>query len=159
MKALTVSITLLANSLTFASSFKVIDPMIRSERVSVPIENITCEKGPFRMSLLQVKLPRQVGGPEQAGVLKSEFMSELGDDECNAIFINLLKFAHDGQVDLEATVEARSVVKLTEAGSYECEGAQQEVVSMGLGGVTVGAGVNWGQKQRSTGPMDHDLKS
>lgn len=136
MKTLTVSIAILATSTAFASAFKVIDPVITTERIPVPIANLSCQKGPFGMSQLQVKLPKQVGSPGQNGVLKSDFMGGLGDSECNAIIMNLLKFSNGETVELEARVEARSVVKLGESNSYNCEGAQQEVVSMNVGGTT-----------------------
>ena len=48
--------------------------------------------------------------------------------------MNLLKFSNNGVVELEAKVVNRSVVKLTARDSYKCEGAQQEVVSMSVGG-------------------------
>lgn len=136
MKTLTLSITLLANSLALASTFKVTDPRTTSERIPVPIGNITCKKDPFRTSHLQVKLPKQVGSVEQKGILETNLMGIFSDDECHAIIMNLLKLAHDDKVDLETTVEARSVVKLVEYGSYDCEGAQQEVISLNIGGTT-----------------------
>lgn len=130
MKTLIVSITLLANSMAFATTFKVIDPVTTTERIVVPIANLSCQKGPFGMSQLQVRLPKQVGSSDQNGVLKSDFMG----NGCNAIIMNLLKFSNGITVELEAKVETRSVVKLVDSGSYNCEGAQQEVVSMNVNG-------------------------
>ena len=63
----------------------------------------------------------------------------LADDECNAIIMSLLKF--DNQVELEVSVETRTVVKLVESNSYKCEGAQQEVVSMNVGGTVTRASI------------------
>ncbi len=134
MKTLIVSITLLANSMAFATTFKVTDPVTTTERIVVSIANISCQKGPFGMSQLQVRLAKQVGSPDHNGVLKSDFMGTLGDDGCNAIIMNLLKFSNGITVELEAKVETRSVVKLVDSGSYNCEGAQQEVVSMNVNG-------------------------
>lgn len=63
-------------------------------------------------------------------------MGTMGDNECDAIIMNLLKFANNGIVELEVRVLNRSVVRLASADSYSCEGARQEVVSMSVGGAT-----------------------
>lgn len=129
MKTLTVLLAL-QTSMAFASNFKVVDPVGGQVRITVPIENLSCEKGPFGMAKLQVKLPRQIGSSAQDGVLTSEYSGD-----CYAVMANLLKNSNGTHVPLIAVTEARSVVKLVEYGSYNCEGAQQEIVSINLGGM------------------------
>ena len=133
MKKLVISFALLTASLANAGTFKVKNPAETTQHIPIPINNLSCTLGPFGSSQLQVILPQPVGSLNQKGILETNSMGMVGN-ECNDIIMNLLKFANNGIVELEARILNRSIVRLASADSYTCEGAQQEVVSMNVGG-------------------------
>jgi hypothetical protein len=117
----------------FADSFHVVNPKEQIVNVFIPMQNVTCIKGPFHMYRLKVVLPQRIGSPEQRGVLQSEFLSS-GEQDCEVKLKDLAKLVNgNGELELKARIVNRSVVKLSEKNARTCEGAQQEIIAMDVG--------------------------
>jgi hypothetical protein len=128
---------ILCNS-AFAQNFKVKNPIVQNFRVSVPLKDITCNKGPFFSGQIQLILPSpQIGSPEQKGILKSDFMNSIS--ECTDILTALKSSAtSNANIDIEFKVIQRAILKISsDPNSSNCEGAIQELVTTTLGNVPV----------------------
>ncbi len=112
------------------------NPIEYTQNIQIPIQNVSCVRGPFGTAQLQIILPQQIGSSEQEGVLKTEFFETISERECHSIIEQIPKLESKENIELNAQILNRSVAKLTSANAYTCEVAQQEIVSIKVGNTT-----------------------
>jgi hypothetical protein len=127
---------IMRGSLTIAGTFKVNDPIIEIKKMVIPLENITCIKEPFYMARMQITLSESLGSKEQRGILSTPSHS-FDLTECTGYIAKLRDSAVDNKIEMELKIITRSVVKLNSINTFECDGAQQELVLGSLDNIFV----------------------
>lgn len=116
-----------------AHALTINEPLEFETQVVVPIYNITCLNGPFRMQRLNVKLDTPIGRQGQSGVLLGGFGSP---HECGAELQSIAAQAIGGTVALNLKISQQTVLALAPDGTNTCVGGQQEVITTNVGHLT-----------------------
>lgn len=133
MKSSLLLLSIFAGNTALAADFTVRDPKEQFKDVLVPIQNVSCEKGPFGSAFLKVILVQPVGNSEQTGILQSKFMGSLGASACTKIVKKLAETTDaSGSIQLQLKIIERSVLRLSPSNANKCEGAQQEIVTTNI---------------------------
>lgn len=125
MKTTIMTLAILLSTAATAAP-TITEPTVTHEDAVAHKSDISCLRGPFRTSQIKIGLPG--GAP-----LKTKFMSEMTDAECDEVLNSFLKTAGFGYVYFDVTIHNRMVIRVSDGMSDKCEIASQKIKTIPAG--------------------------